>query len=189
MNSTTTAFRNSADITAKLASDANFMATVAVAAECIGDALAAGGTLLIAGNGGSAAEAQHFAAEIVGRYIHERRGYPAIALTTDTSILTAVGNDYSFDAIFSRQVSALGKPGDVFVGLSTSGNSQNIIAAIQAARTNGLKTISLIGKDGGKMWGLAEIDIVVPSNETPRIQEIHLLIIHTICDYLDIKLS
>ncbi|MDZ4284815.1 MAG: SIS domain-containing protein, partial [Patescibacteria group bacterium] len=116
-------------------------------------------------------------------------GYPAIALTTDTSILTAVGNDYSFDSVFARQVGALGRAGDVFIGLSTSGNSEHIIRALAAARTQGLATISLTGKEGGKMKGLADIDIIVPSSETPRIQEAHLLIIHSICEVIDERLA
>lgn len=151
----------------------------------LSECLQKGGKILIAGNGGSAAEAQHFAAELIGRYKTERRGYPAIALTTDTSILTAVGNDYSFNDIFSRQVAALGGPKDIFFGLSTSGNSPNIRSAVAAARAAGMKTIALLGKDGGALKEEVDSAIVVPSSDTPRIQEIHLHIIHELCAYFD----
>ena len=118
------------------------------------------GKILIAGNGGSAADAQHFAAEIVGRFVKERKGYPAIALTTDTSILTAVGNDYGYDAVFSRQVEALGNENDVFIGISTSGNSKNIIEAISVAKNQGMKVVGLTGRDGGKMKELCDISFI-----------------------------
>jgi D-sedoheptulose 7-phosphate isomerase len=189
MNKISTPFNTASLLFSRIAGDADFIAKIACAAECIGEALLDGHTLLIAGNGGSAAEAQHFSAEIVGRYMRERRGYPAIALTTDTSILTAVGNDYAFDAVFARQVEALGRSGDVFVGLSSSGNSENIINALKKARARGLSTVSFTGKGGGKMKGLADIDIIVPSDETPRIQEAHLCIIHGICEMLDERLA
>ena len=137
------------------------------------------------GNGGSAADAQHIAAELVGRYINERRGLPAIALTTDTSILTAVGNDYGYDNIFSRQVEALARPVDVVVGYSTSGNSANIYNAISLAKTIGCHCVALTGATGGKLAGVADSCIRVPSAETPRIQEAHAFIGHMLCDYVD----
>jgi len=145
----------------------------------------AGGKILIAGNGGSAADAQHFAAEIVGRYKKERKGYPAIALTTDSSILTAWSNDYSFDSLFSRQIEALGNIGDVFFGISTSGNSKNIIEGVKKARKLGIKTICLLGKDGGTVKGLADISLVIPSDDTARIQETHIMCIHIMCEEIE----
>lgn len=144
-----------------------------------------GGKILIAGNGGSAADAQHFAAEIVGRYVLERKGYPAIALTTDTSILTAVGNDYSYDDIFSRQIEALGNKDDVFVAISTSGNSSNIIKAILKAKEQGLIVIGLTGKTGGKMKKLCDKCLVFDYKETARIQEHHLMSYHLICEFVE----
>ncbi len=152
---------------------------------CLGNGL----KLLVAGNGGSAADAQHFVAEVVGRYKKERKGYPAIALTTDTSILTAVGNDYSFDAIFSRQVEALGKEGDVFVGISTSGNSKNIIEAVKEAKRQKLTTVCLLGNDGGVVKEMCDYALVVPSDNTPRIQEVHITLIHSICEKIDQQLT
>lgn len=148
-------------------------------------ALNAGNKLLIAGNGGSAADAQHFAAEIVGRYMKERAAMAAIALTTDSSILTAVGNDYGFDQVFSRQVEGLGRPGDIFIGISTSGNSPNCVLALEKANALGLKTIALVGKTGGKMAEIAHTTVLVPSMETPRIQEAQEWIYHTWCEIID----
>lgn len=145
----------------------------------------AGSKVLLAGNGGSAADAQHFAAELVGRYKRERRGYPAIALSTDTSVLTAIGNDYSFNEIFSRQVDALGKKGDIFIGFSTSGNSENIIKAIKKAQEKELTTMAFLGKGGGATKGLSDYEVIVPSDNTPRIQEVHGLMIHMLCEELD----
>jgi D-sedoheptulose 7-phosphate isomerase len=147
--------------------------------------LLAGNAILVAGNGGSAADAQHFAAEITGRYMKERRSLPAIALTTDTSALTAIGNDYGFDKVFSRQLEGLGRPGDVFFGISTSGNSPNVIEAMRVAKTKGITTVALLGKTGGQMLDLADHAIVVPSNETPRIQEAQQWIWHTWCEIID----
>ena len=144
-----------------------------------------GGKILIAGNGGSAADAQHFAAEIVGRFVLERKGYPAIALTTDTSILTAVGNDYGYETIFSRQVEGLGNEGDVFIGISTSGNSKNVIEAIKVAKEKGLKVVGLTGKDGGKMKDLCDVSLVLNYSETARVQEHHLMSYHLICEFVE----
>jgi D-sedoheptulose 7-phosphate isomerase len=149
---------------------------------------ARGNKILVAGNGGSAADAQHFAAEFVCRYKKERRGYPAIALTTDSSVLTAWGNDYDFDTVFARQVEALGNKNDIFFGISTSGNSKNIIKAFAKAKEQGLITVSLLGKDGGALKGVADLEIIVPSDDVPRIQESHIMIIHIICEEVEKKL-
>ena len=151
-------------------------------------AFRAGNKLLVMGNGGSAADAQHLAAEIVGRFKMERRALPAMALTTDSSILTAVGNDYGFDAVFTRQVEALAAPGDVVLGISTSGTSRNVSAALEVARERGCRTIGLLGRDGGTIAGVVDLPLVVPSCETPRIQEGHITIIHIICDLLEQEL-
>jgi len=145
--------------------------------------------ILIAGNGWSAADAQHRAAEFMGRYKIERNPLPALALTTDTSNLTAVGNDYGFDVIFSRQVEWLGKSGDIFIGISTSGNSTNIINAIEVCKTKWIMTIALLGKWGGKIKDIVDIALVVPSNNTPRIQECHQTIYHTICEEVENDLN
>lgn len=141
--------------------------------------------VLLAGNGGSASQAQHIAAEFVGRYKMERRALPSIALTTDTSILTAVSNDYSFDNVFSRQIEALGNEGDIFISLSTSGNSKNLVNAVNEARKKKMEIIGLYGKDGGLLKGTSDIEIIVPSKNTPRIQEAHLMILHIVCELVD----
>lgn len=153
--------------------------------DAINSSLDNGGKLLIAGNGGSAADAQHFAAEIVGRFVKERKGYPAIALTTDTSALTAIGNDYGFEQVFSRQVEALGKKNDIFVGISTSGNSKNIVLAMEKANEIGMKTIGLIGKSGGVIKDISDLNIIFNYNETARIQEHHLMTYHLICQFVE----
>lgn len=144
-----------------------------------------GRTVFFCGNGGSAADAQHLAAEFVGRFVRERDGLPAVALTTDTSILTAVGNDYGFDTVFARQVKALARPGDLVVGLSTSGNSVNVLAAFAAAQEAGAKTIAFTGRSGGKMKETADCTITVPADITARIQEMHILIGHILCEWID----
>ena len=149
------------------------------------DALRNGKKILLMGNGGSAADAQHFAAEMVGRFLMERKALPAIALTTDTSILTAVGNDYGFDEIFKRQVEALAEPGDVVFGISTSGKSVNVKRAIEAGKNIGAKTLGLLGCDGGDIASVVDLHLTVPCTETPRIQEAHLVIIHIICDLVE----
>lgn len=136
------------------------------------------GKILIAGNGGSAADAQHFAAELVGRFQVNRRALPCIALSTDTSNLTAIGNDFGFDEVFARQVEALGHSGDAFIGISTSGNSENIIAAVREAKKQGMATIGLLGRDGGKLAGLVDHAVIVPHDVTARIQEAHIFILH-----------
>jgi D-sedoheptulose 7-phosphate isomerase len=144
-----------------------------------------GGKILIMGNGGSAADSQHIAAEIVGRYKKERRGWPAIALTTDTSILTSVGNDYGYDYIFARQIEALCRPEDLVIGITTSGNSKNVVNAIIEANSIGATTVGLTGGTGGKLSELCKFNIVMPSSDTPRIQEAHIFIGHSLCGMLE----
>ncbi|KHL26872.1 phosphoheptose isomerase [Croceibacterium mercuriale] len=162
-----------------------FLAGVEPVAQHLAERLRGGGKFLIMGNGGSAADAQHIAAELVGRYKVERPGLPAIALTTDTSIITAWSNDYAFDTVFSRQVETLASPGDIVWGISTSGNSANLVAAFAAARSMGVTTFGLLGRDGGKLACLSDLAIIVPLAATDRIQTAHMLIYHAICAYLD----
>lgn len=153
--------------------------------EVLSDAFRQGRKVLVMGNGGSAADAQHFAAELVGRFLRERKALPAIALTTDSSILTAVGNDYGFDEIFKRQIEALAVPGDVVIGISTSGRSSNVHHAITQANQIGCKSIGLLGRDGGNLAEIVDIDLTVPAQETPLIQEAHGTIIHLLCDLVE----
>ncbi len=161
---------------------------IARAGEALAAAIRAGRKALACGNGGSAADSQHFAAEMVGRFERERPGMPAIALTVDTSALTAIANDYDFDRVFSRQVEALGQPGDVLLAISTSGNSRNVIEAMKAAHARGLAVIALTGRDGGamgKMLGPTDHHLNVAHPRTMRVQEIHLLVIHCLCEVVD----
>jgi D-sedoheptulose 7-phosphate isomerase len=158
---------------------------IAAFATLLVNALGQGKKLLVMGNGGSAADAQHFVAEIVGRFKMERRALPAVALTTDTSILTAISNDYGYDAVFRRQVEALADAGDVVVGISTSGSSPNVLAALQVARERGCRTVGLLGRDGGTIKALVDLELTVPSSDTPRIQEGHITIIHIVCDLVE----
>jgi D-sedoheptulose 7-phosphate isomerase len=182
-------FFDSADL--KYAAAEILAKPIADAVNAVVGAITAGAKVLACGNGGSASDAQHFAAEFIGRFERERPGLAAIALTTDTSILTAVGNDYSFDAIFSKQVQALGNPGDVLLAISTSGNSSNVLAAVEAAHAKEMTVIALTGRGGGKMRDqLLETDvhICVPHERTARIQEVHLLVLHCLCDAVDLQL-
>jgi D-sedoheptulose 7-phosphate isomerase len=156
------------------------LATEAAAQACIGS-LRGGGKILFAGNGGSAADAQHMAGEYVSRFMYDRPGLAAVALTTDTSILTAIGNDYGYEKLFSRQIQALGRPGDVFIGYSTSGTSPNILRGFEAARSGGLTCIGFTGNRGGPMHELCDLVLAVPSAETPRIQEGHFVLGHILC--------
>lgn len=161
---------------------------IMAAVDVIVDALGKGNKLLVMGNGGSAADSQHFAAEVVSRFKMERRGLPAIALTTDTSILTAIGNDYGFEMVFRRQVEALACAGDVVVGISTSGSSANVLAALELAREVGCSTIGLLGRDGGTIRNVVDVDLTVPCTDTPRIQEGHITMIHIMCELLEKQL-
>ena len=156
-----------------------------IAANLCIDCLQNGGKILIFGNGGSAADAQHIAAEMVGRYKVERKGLPAIALTTDTSVLTSIGNDYGYSHVFDRQVEALANKGDVVIGISTGGSSGNVISALKLAKDIECKTIGFSGRDGGEMNALCDINLIVPAEDTPRIQEMHIVIGHTICHLID----
>lgn len=160
-------------------------APLEMAAKLCIDGLNNGGKILIFGNGGSAADAQHIAAELVGRYKLERKGLPAIALTTDTSALTAIGNDYGFHRVFDRQVEALANECDVIIGISTSGSSDNVISAIKLANELGCKTIGFSGRGGGEMSTLCDVNLVVPADDTPRIQEMHIVIGHTMCHLIE----
>ena len=155
------------------------------ASELIVKTLQSNHKILLAGNGGSAADAQHIAAELTGRYKNERRGLPAIALTTDTSALTAISNDYGYGHVFDRQVEALANPGDLFIGISTSGNSDNIISALLKAKEIGCTTLGMSGKSGGKMNEVCDLNLIIPSEDTPRIQEMHILIGHILCQAVD----
>lgn len=162
-----------------------FLAMIDPIAERMAEILRNGGKFLIMGNGGSAADAQHIAAELVGRYKIERAGLAAIALSTDSSILTAWSNDYSYETVFSRQVEALARPGDLVWGISTSGNSGNVVRAFEAAREIGATTFGMLGRDGGKLAGLSDMSVIVPLKMTDQIQTAHLLIYHALCAYLD----
>ena len=159
--------------------------TIAEVAEAMSRALAEGHKLFFFGNGGSAADAQHLAAELVGRYQHERRALPALALTANTSTLTAIGNDYSYERVFARQLEALGSPGDVAVGISTSGKSPNVLSAMRTAKEIPVTTVGMTGMRGGDLAGLVDYCICVPSEQTPRIQEGHILIGHILCEVIE----
>ena len=182
-------FFDSADV--KYAAAEALTRPVCDAAQILLNCITSGGKVLACGNGGSAGDAQHFAAELVGRFERERPGLPAISLATDTSILTAVGNDYGYQQVFSKQVQALGQPGDVLLAISTSGNSGNVIAAIEAAHEKDMAVIALTGKGGGRIGAMLsdrDMHICVPHDRTARIQEVHLLAIHCLCDLIDRQL-
>ncbi|MFZ5493603.1 MAG: phosphoheptose isomerase [Pseudomonadota bacterium] len=179
-------FRESAEL--KLASVAALAPAVVHAARVLVDCLHGGGKLLACGNGGSAADAQHFTAELLGRFERERDGLPAIALHADTSTLTAVSNDYGYEQVFARQVRALGRPGDVLIAISTSGNSPGILRAVEAAQQAGLAVVALTGRDGGALARClrpADVEIRVPATVTARIQEVHILLLHCLCELID----
>jgi len=161
--------------------------TIEVVANVILSSIEQKNKIILFGNGGSAGDAQHIAAEFTGRFLKERKALPAIALTTDTSALTAIANDYGYDDVFKRQVEALAQPGDVIIGISTSGNSANVVSALDFGREIGCKTIGMSGRNGGLMNKVCDINIVVPSDVTARIQEIHILIGHIICEIVDSK--
>ncbi len=164
---------------------------IAAAGLLMTDCLLDNGKILSCGNGGSAGDAQHFSAEMLNRFEMERPGLPAIALTTDSSTLTSIANDYCYDDIFSKQVRALGQPGDTLLAISTSGNSENVLRAVQTAHERGVRVVALTGRDGGKMAGIyrdGDVEIRVPATSTARIQEVHLIIIHCLCDLIDRRL-
>jgi phosphoheptose isomerase len=164
-------------------------AQVAKAADLIEQCLRAGNKLLVCGNGGSAADASHFATEFVVRFLKDRPAYPAICLAGDGGLLTAAGNDYGFDEIFARQVAAFGQPGDVLICLTTSGKSKNVIRALEEAKTRHLKTIAFLGRDGGSTIGIADVDLLVQSDSTARIQEAHQLLLHVLCETIESRLA
>jgi len=170
-----------------LLDDPNYLSVVAEIGCILADAIRQGGKVFFFGNGGSAADAQHLAAEFTGRFLIERRPLPGLALTVNTSSLTAIGNDYSFDLVFARQIEALGRPGDVAIGISTSGNSPNVLRAIEAARKLEMVSVGLTGR-GGKLASVAEHCIRIPSDSTPRIQEAHILTGHILCEIVDSQL-
>jgi D-sedoheptulose 7-phosphate isomerase len=161
------------------------IASIQAAADTIAASLKAGGKVMIAGNGGSASDAQHIAGEFIGRFLYDRRPLAAIALNTDTAVLTCVGNDYSYDDVYLRQVLALANPGDVFWGLSTSGNSRNILAAAEATKQKGGKVVAFVGGTGGKLLALADVCFVAPADRTNRIQEVHALAYHIVCQLVE----
>ncbi|MBI4985989.1 MAG: phosphoheptose isomerase [Rhodocyclales bacterium] len=177
-----------ASIEAKQAAAATMAAPIAAAVQAMVACLRTGGKIMACGNGGSAADSQHFAAELVNRFERERAPLAAIALTTDTSTLTSIGNDYRYEDVFAKQVQALGRRGDVLLAISTSGNSPNVVEAIAVAQAQGVRVVALTGKGGGKMAGLlaaADIHLCVPASRTARIQEVHLLTLHCLCDGID----
>jgi D-sedoheptulose 7-phosphate isomerase len=159
------------------------------AADLIGESFRTGNKLLMCGNGGSAADASHFATELVVRFTKDRRALPAICLASDSGILTAGGNDYGFDKIFARQVEAFGQPGDVLICFSTSGNSKNVLLALEEAKARKLKTIAFLGRDGGSTAGISDIDLLVKDNSTARIQEGHQLLIHVLCEIIEARIN
>jgi D-sedoheptulose 7-phosphate isomerase len=173
----------------RAAEDVNFLASIGKIADAMAGSLEQGGKILLCGNGGSAADAQHIAAELVGRYELERPALAAIALTTDTSALTAIGNDYGFDRIFERQVLALGKKGDALIGISTSGKSPNVLLALDAAKQNGLATIGFTGARGGDMSSCCDVVLRAPSDRTAVIQQIHITAAHAICGLIERRLG
>jgi D-sedoheptulose 7-phosphate isomerase len=173
--------RAAREVCDKMLADEGLQRQVANIARVCVEAFRTGGKVLLAGNGGSAADAQHLAGEFVSRFAFDRPGLPAIALTTDTSVITAISNDYGYEKVFGRQIQALGNTGDVFIAISTSGNSPNILHGIEEATSRGLRTVGLTGQSGGKLFHLCEECVRVPSTVTPHIQQAHILVGHTIC--------
>lgn len=188
MNTIKNQIQENIALTNKILTDNNFINIISRVCDLLVDSFNLQKKILIAGNGGSAADAQHIAAELVNRFYLNRKALPAIALTTDSSVITSISNDFSYESIFSRQVEALGNDGDVFIGISTSGNSANIIAALKMCKEKNVKTIGFTGEKKCKMDELCDIIIKVPSSETPRIQEVHILIAHIICKTVEEKL-
>ena len=180
--------RETADNLRAMSEDGALHAAIATVATACIEALRRGNKILFAGNGGSAADAQHLAGELISRFHYDRPGLPAFSLSTDTSVLTAIGNDYGYERLFARQIDAVGNAGDVFIGISTSGRSPNILMALQAARAKGLVTVGLTGRCGGQMPGLCDHCLRVPSDSTPRIQEGHIAMGHSICQLIEAQL-
>jgi D-sedoheptulose 7-phosphate isomerase len=181
--------QNSLSVKQALLKESDLLSRTAAVAQTISKALQSKRKLLLFGNGGSAADAQHIAAEFVGRYRTERRALPALALTVNTSSLTAIGNDYAFDVVFSRQIEAFGISGDVALGISTSGNSENIVRALNKAKELGMKTVALTGATGGRLKSCVDYCLAVPSGDTPRVQECHILLGHIICEIVERQLN
>jgi len=177
------------DLVRTLESLKNLKVEISRAADLIDQCLQAGNKVLVCGNGGSATDASHFATELVVRFAKERRALPAICLTSDSGILTAAGNDYGFDEIFARQVAAFGVSEDVLICLTTSGKSKNLIRALEDAKGRGLKTIAFLGRDGGSTVGIADVDVLVKSDSTARVQEAHQLLLHVLCEIIDARLG
>lgn len=169
----------------QLLEDECLLSTVEEVAKLCVDAYKSGKKLLVCGNGGSASDAQHMVGELVGRYLKERKGIPAIALTANSTVMTAISNDYDYESVFAKQVVSLGKEGDILIGISTSGNSANVIKAFEEAKKMGIKTVGFTGRNGGKMKQCCDYLLNVTSNRTPRIQEMHILLIHTICGLIE----
>ena len=184
----TDACRSLSGLCLRLADDVALISRLAAAIEKCVRSLSGGGTIFFCGNGGSAADSQHLAGELVSRFLYDRPGLRSVALNADTAILTAVGNDYGYESSLSRSLSALGRPGDVLVALSTSGRSPNVLAALRSAADSGIHTIGLTGRDGGEMSALCEIELRVPSDSTPRIQEVQLLLGHLLCEGIEARM-
>lgn len=184
----TAQIRESINVKNRILSQEEIIDRIAQAADILAESYRNAGTLLICGNGGSASDAEHMAGELVGRFLIERKAFPAIALASNPATLTAVGNDYTFEDIYARQVEAFADPRNVLLGITTSGNSANIVKVLEKARASGMKTLALLGRDGGKAKMLADVPIVVPAQETARIQESHIMIIHILCDLVEREL-
>lgn len=179
---------NIADASALLETLAALQPQIDLAAQLLADALLSGKKLLACGNGGSAADASHMTTEFVVRYDKDRRGYPAISLATQGGDLTAIGNDYTFDELFARQVRAFGQPGDILFAFTTSGNSENVVRALQAAKEQGVTTVAFLGRTGGRCTGIAQVELIVQHAVTARIQEAHKLLLHTVCEMVEVRL-
>ena len=181
--------QDSINVKARLLQNDEIISTVEGAADEIVEAIKSGHKIVLCGNGGSASDALHFAGEIVGRFQKERNAWPAVVLNADVATMTAIANDYGYDDVFSRQAQGHCNPGDVFVGISTSGNSENVLRAIIVAKEKGCKTVALLGKDGGKIKGIVDYPIVIPCNVTARVQESHIMLIHIMCEIAEEKLG
>ena len=169
--------------------ESNYSKKIGDISKTIVECLKSGNKILIAGNGGSASDAQHFAGEIVGRFLLERRGLACVCLNTDTSVMTCIANDYSYDDIFSRQIESIGKKGDIFIGISTSGNSKNVIKAVEKSKKMGITTIGFLGKDGGKLKNIVDDALIIPYKSTARVQEQHIMSIHLICEIVEREMA